>query len=111
MAVLELLVDTLRSYAILILGILLLCRILNNHNKLRQIPGPLLAGWTDLWRYVHCMREQANQEYKLHRKYNSALIRLGPNTVSVSDPKAIPIIYGLKPIFNKVLSPPLSAEH
>jgi hypothetical protein len=104
MAILAFLLQSLSSYALPLLGILLLCRILHNHSKLRQIPGPLLAGCTDLWRYVHCIRGHANEEYKLHRKYNSPLIRLGPNTVSVADPRAIPIIYGLKPVFNKVWS-------
>ena len=37
----------------------------------------------------------------LHKKYGP-LVRIGPNHVSVSDPKAINIIYGLKTGFTKV---------
>jgi hypothetical protein len=77
-------------------------RLLRNYSKLNHIPGPFLAGLTDAWRFIHCLRGQSSRQYELHRKYNSHLIRLGPNTVSVSDATAIPIIYGLKPIFNKV---------
>ena len=77
-------------------------RFLRNYYKLNHIPGPFLARFTDAWRLIHCLRGQSSRQYELHRKYNSHLIRLGPNTVSVSDATAIPIIYGLKPIFNKV---------
>jgi hypothetical protein len=40
-------------------------------------------------------------EYTLHRKYNTPLLRLGPNTISVSDSDALRIIYGWKPVFKK----------
>jgi hypothetical protein len=77
-------------------------RFLRNYYKLNHIPGPFLAGLTDFWRFIHCFRGQSSRQYELHRKHDSHLVRLGPNTVSVSDATAIPIIYGLNPIFNKV---------
>lgn len=39
----------------------------------------------------------------MHEKYNSPLLRLGPNTVSISDPEAIRVIYGWKPVLKKVI--------
>src|ERR1700761_276334 len=77
-------------------------RFLRNYYRLNHIPGPFLARFTDAWRFIHCFRGQSHRQYELHRRYDSHLVRLGPNTVSVSDATAIPIIYGLKPIFNKV---------
>jgi len=77
-------------------------RFLRNYLKLSHIPGPFFAGITDAWRFIHCLRGHSSRQYELHRTYDSHLVRLGPNTVSVSDATAIPIIYGLKPIFNKV---------
>jgi hypothetical protein len=80
----------------------LLARFVRNFLKLRHIPGPFVAVISDVWRYVHCMRGHTMDEYKLHREYNSPLLRLGPNTVSVSDPTAIKTIYGMSPIYTKV---------
>jgi hypothetical protein len=88
----------------------LLCSIIIAHliyNKFRpglsSIPGPALAGWTGLWRLFDVSKGDAhNTAIKLHRKYGS-LVRIGPNHVSVGDPAAIPIIYGLKSGFTKVL--------
>ncbi|UKZ80116.1 hypothetical protein TrVFT333_007881 [Trichoderma virens FT-333] len=61
--------------------------------RLRQIPGPILASVTNLWRF--------NIQYRgpilpclldLHRKYGS-LVRIGPNTISVSDAAYVSAIY------------------
>lgn len=84
----------------------LLLRLARNRYKpvLRDIPGPFLASLSDLWLFFHCVRRKGNQDYLLHRKYNTPLLRLGPNTVSVSDPDAIRIIYGWKRVFPKVRS-------
>jgi hypothetical protein len=40
-------------------------------------------------------------EINLHRQYGP-LVRIGPRHISVSDPKAIPIIYGINKGFTKV---------
>lgn len=76
------------------------------HNRfghgLSKIPGPFLASLSDLWLFVHYYRRRGLTEYDLHLKYASPLVRLGPNTVSVSDPEALKIIYGWKPILRKV---------
>ncbi|KAK5322344.1 hypothetical protein LTR93_005547 [Exophiala xenobiotica] len=67
----------------------------------RDIPGPFLASFTDLWRMlkVHGGRfELSNQA--LHAKYGD-LVRVGPNCISVGDPHEIRQIYGITRLFEK----------
>lgn len=70
---------------------------------LSDIPGPFFASVSDLWLFFHYLRRRGLEEYDLHQKYQSPLLRLGPNTVSVSDAEAVKIIYGWKPVFAKVI--------
>ncbi|EKG16143.1 Cytochrome P450 [Macrophomina phaseolina MS6] len=75
------------------------------HNKFRpgliDIPGPPLAAWTGLWRFFDVQKGQAHWTHiRLHKKYGP-LVRIGPNHVSVGDPKEIPNIYGLNKGFTK----------
>jgi len=70
---------------------------------LRSLPGPFIASFTNLWRLVNVARgHHYDTLLGLHRKYRSNLVRIGPNAVSVSDPDAVRIIYGLKSGFQKV---------
>ncbi|CAK7224304.1 hypothetical protein SEUCBS140593_005529 [Sporothrix eucalyptigena] len=62
---------------------------------LNQVPGPFLAGWTDLWRmYMVWTRQPHLVHIDLHKKYGS-IVRLGPRTVSVGDADAVKSIYAL----------------
>ncbi|KAH7133758.1 pisatin demethylase [Dactylonectria macrodidyma] len=68
---------------------------------LNAIPGPQLAGFSDLWRlFIVWGRRPELTHIKLHEKYGK-IVRLGPRTVSVSDPQAIKVIYGLNSGFVK----------
>ncbi|KAF9891923.1 hypothetical protein FE257_002886 [Aspergillus nanangensis] len=82
---------------------LVVAKLVHNRlkNGLSHIPGPYLASLSDLWLLVHYTRRKGLQERSLHDRYNSPLIRLGPNTVSVADPEAVKIIYGWKPVLQK----------
>ena len=76
------------------------------HNRfgygITAIPGPVLAPYTDLWRLLLVRSRRPEVAHiRLHEKHG-ALVRLGPNVVSVSDPEAIKIIYGLASGFSKV---------
>lgn len=63
--------------------------------KLRHVPGPFLAKFTDLWRLLVVWRRDSHDTYlKLHKQYGD-LVRLGPNNVSISKPDLIPSIYGI----------------
>lgn len=78
-----------------------------NHFKpgLRNIPGPFLASLTNLWRLIDVKRgNHQSTLIKLHRKYGTKLLRIAPNVVSVSDPDAVKVLYGIKLGFTKVSS-------
>jgi hypothetical protein len=79
-------------------------RLVRNKYKpgLHDIPGPFLASISDIWLLIHCLRGKSQKDYLLHRKYNSPLLRLSPNVISVADSDAVRIIYGWKPVFKKV---------
>lgn len=68
---------------------------------LRELPGPLLASFTQLDRLRTAASGQpfrAHIEY--HRRYGS-LVRIGPHHVSISDAQFIPMIYGIGSKFIK----------
>lgn len=72
---------------------------------LNTIPGPFLAGFSSVWRLVDVWRGSAQWTViRLHRELGP-LVRTGPKHVSVSDPQAINVIYGVKPRFLKVCIP------
>jgi hypothetical protein len=69
---------------------------------LSSIPGPTLAKYTDLWKLNDVWKGQPHKTaIALHRKHGD-LVRIGPNDVSVGDPKAIAEIYGLSKGYVKV---------
>lgn len=76
------------------------------HNRyrrhVRSIPGPFLASFTDIWRFLNTLTGIPHETHlDLHQKYKSNLVRIGPNVISVSNPDFIPIIYGLNSGFTK----------
>lgn len=63
--------------------------------RLRTIPGPLLARFTDLYRLLVVWRRNSHDTYlELHKKHGD-LVRIGPNCVSISKPEVINTIYGI----------------
>lgn len=72
------------------------------HNGLNKYPGPFLASLTDWWRFIDVYKRRPEVTHiSLHKKHGS-IVRLGPNTLSFSDPEAIKTIYGLNKGFVKV---------
>lgn len=73
---------------------------------LRSIPGPALARFTYLYRPFKIAKGDAPGFYRnLHEKYGP-LVRTGPNSVDISDPTVLPIIYGINSKFLKVSNAP-----
>lgn len=72
---------------------------------LHKYPGPFLASITDLWRFwdVYKQRPEVTHQ-QLHAKHGD-VVRIGPNTLSFADPKALKTIYGLNKGFVKVILP------
>lgn len=79
-----------------------LTAVQQRYNKaLRNIPGPELAKWTNLWRFFNVLRGDTHLDLlNLHRKHGK-MVRIGPNVVSVSEPTVIPMIYDTKGTFHK----------
>ncbi|CAD6449404.1 7922718d-0402-41f7-a86e-2612013717c7 [Sclerotinia trifoliorum] len=71
------------------------------NSPLRNVPGPFLAKFTNIWRLLDVYGGRAELTHQLlHKKYGEA-VRIGPNTVSLSNPKLIPTLYNLKGDFPK----------
>lgn len=71
---------------------------------LRNVPGPWLAHITSLHRIKLVWKGGAVKNYNaLHKKYGP-IVRTGSNHVSVADPSAVPLIYGIASQFRKVKS-------
>ncbi|KAB8230873.1 cytochrome P450 [Aspergillus alliaceus] len=88
---------------------LILVRLITNRFRLSGIPGPSLAAYTRLWKLYDVWKgDNHHTEINLHRKYGP-LVRIGPRHISVSDPKAIPIIYGFNKGFNKTAFFPIQS--
>ncbi len=63
------------------------------HNGLHKYPGPFLASLTDWWRFYDVYKQRPETTHqKLHAKHGD-VVRLGPNTLSFADPKALKTIY------------------
>ena len=71
-------------------------------SPLKNIPGPFLAKFTNLWRLLSVLtRHSECYERKLHDQHGRA-VRWGPNMISLSDPAMINEIYSQKPVLQKV---------
>ncbi|KAG4071074.1 hypothetical protein HA402_002746 [Bradysia odoriphaga] len=66
---------------------------LNNKN-IRDIPGPTIAAFSNLWLLYQCRKgKRFIAVDEAHKKYGT-LVRIQPNHVSVADDQAINSIYG-----------------
>ncbi|KAK9420554.1 hypothetical protein SUNI508_06294 [Seiridium unicorne] len=70
-------------------------------STIRDIPGPFLAKFTNLWRLLDYYKgTQIDSQQRLHEKLGSA-VRIGPNIVSLSDPSLLRTIYSTRGEFLK----------
>ena len=69
---------------------------------LKSIPGPAIARFSSFYRPWKISKGDAPDFYlRLHDEYGK-IVRTLPNTVDISDPEALPIIYGISSRFLKV---------
>ncbi|ODV87035.1 hypothetical protein CANARDRAFT_27370 [[Candida] arabinofermentans NRRL YB-2248] len=99
-------------WGLILVTLIAISFISTRFNHLSDIPGPELAKYTKFWRVYDVFKGQAQWTHiKLHRelirKGKGEFLRIGPNHVSISDPKAIPTIYGLKRKFEKSMFYPI----
>ncbi|KAJ5825669.1 hypothetical protein N7474_002807 [Penicillium riverlandense] len=71
------------------------------HNGLHKYPGPFLASITDWWRFFDVYGRRPEVTHRALHKKHGDVVRLGPNTLSFSDPQALKTIYGLNKGFIK----------
>ncbi|KAE8150656.1 cytochrome P450 [Aspergillus avenaceus] len=91
------------AHATLVFPVLILLYLghLYFYHRLDRYPGPLLAKFTNLWRFWDVWNRQPHETHiALHRKHGD-VVRLGPNTLSFSSPAAVKAIYGLNKGFIK----------
>ena len=112
MSVLSALASLPTLYSIFLVACVLLAiswaTTLVHFSGLRTIPGPTIARYTDLLRAALAIKysgRDINLYMKLHSEYGD-VVRVGPRSVSVLDPAAIPAIYGVKARLEKVSRPP-----
>jgi hypothetical protein len=71
---------------------------------LRHLPGPFIAGVSNLWKLRAVWNQNMPREnVRVHEDYGP-IVRIGPNHVSVADPQSMRIIYGVQRVFPKVIS-------
>ena len=70
--------------------------------RLRHIPGPFWAKFTNLQRIFWVKSERAHEIHQVaHARYGD-VVTFGPNMVSLADPAWIKTIYPMRPGFPKV---------
>lgn len=100
----ESIVETLLHHWPAVLSVAVVAYIVSNkfNRGLNQYPGPFLASITDWWRFWVVYKRRPELEHiRLHEQHGE-VVRLGPNCLSFSDPKALKTIYGLNKGFVKV---------
>ncbi|KAK3393990.1 cytochrome P450 [Podospora didyma] len=75
--------------------------VIAQYGKLRHIKGPFPAAFTNLWRTkIQFVGPFQPTLHKLHKKYGS-LVRIGPNTISFSDPRDVATVFSPRGSFPK----------
>ncbi|KAH9872210.1 hypothetical protein IAQ61_005045 [Plenodomus lingam] len=77
------------------------CLLTYFRSPLKKIPGPLLAKFSNVWRFTnHYRQTHIETQRKLHEQHGD-VVRLGPNMVSLADENLIKIIYNARGTFLK----------
>lgn len=87
-----------------LVSIVLVAHLARNYfnHGLNKYPGPFVASLTDWWRFRDVYNRRSEVTHiRLHAKHGD-VVRLGPNTLSFADPRALKAIYGLNKGFVKV---------
>ncbi|KAL9001858.1 MAG: hypothetical protein Q9188_005177 [Gyalolechia gomerana] len=81
------------TYALLLLPVLFYILPFLRNRSIRNVPGPFVARFSNLWLLYQARRGRRYQAVDAaHKKYGT-LVRIQPDHVSVADSEAIPIIY------------------
>ncbi len=101
--------------AVLVMGLLgvvpllIALQLFRTYWRLRHIPGPFWATFTNLQRVLWVKTKQAHLFHQhVHEQYGP-VVRIGPNMVIFDDPDAIPIVHTMRRGFPKVSCLPLGS--
>lgn len=72
------------------------------YRRLSSVAGPSLASITGFWRFYHTWNGTFSTKLRQLHTRHGHFVRIGPNTVSVSDPASIGTIYSMHGEFRKV---------
>ena len=99
----ELITVTVDHWFILIFLLLLAQPLYARYSQgLNAYPGPFLASVSGVWRVWYTWYHRHEKPLvKLHEEYGE-VVRIAPNVLSFSDPRAIKDIYGAQQNFPKV---------
>ncbi|KAL4940291.1 hypothetical protein BDV06DRAFT_213603 [Aspergillus oleicola] len=87
--------------ALLLILVVVVAVLVRTRLRLSHIPGPFFASLTNIVRRNWVLTGNAHLIHtNLHRKYGK-VVRVGPHTVLVSDPAAIPSIYRFNEPYQK----------
>ena len=95
--------------SLFLLAVVILLLLINSWRAgLSHVPGPFLARYTDAWTLYSAwrtLRRGDKVEYynQLQARYGD-VIRIGPKSVLVLDPAAVPVIYGVRAKLDKVIN-------
>ena len=101
------------DHVFLLLFALVSLYLLSNRyqRRLDRIPGPLLSSTSSIPRILSVSRSKSHEtDIRLHRKYGK-IVRVAPNTLSISDPDEINTLYGISTKFFKSPFYLLSSAH
>ena len=85
-------------------GVALIHRLLSDAFApgLKDIPGPWLARFTDLWKLLQARDGTAMTGMRAAQARYGDVVRIGPRDVLVSEPGAIEQVFGVKANWPKV---------
>lgn len=80
-------------------------------SPIKNIPGPFFAKFTNLWRFFDTWGGRPDLTQRILHERHGAAVRMGPNMVSLSDPKLLRTIYNVKGNYLKVYFTIRSSRH
>lgn len=96
--------NTKQELTALVVGVtaVLVYQLYHTYSRLKHVPGPFVAKFTNLYRFILARRGFLHLYLDLaHKRYGPA-VRFGPNLVCICDPEAIQTIFNLRGGFPKV---------
>lgn len=89
-------------FLLCLLSALILAILIKNYLLQSHVPGPFFAAFSNFPRLFWVRSHNGHQKHiDLHKQFGD-LVRMGPNCISVGDPREIQKIYGIRANFKKV---------